>query len=308
MSWVLLFAGQGRQHAEMLSWVDGQPESGDILGALAQQLGADWRQRLADADWGSDNRVAQTLLTGLGLAAWQALAPRLPAPAWIAGYSVGELAAASAAGAFGAEEALRLAGKRAECMSHAAQAEPTGMLAVTGPREAAVADICARLGLDVALILASDKHVLGGPVTVIDLAAAELEAQGAGCQKLAIQLASHTRWMAPALTDWAQALAATPFARPQTGLVCNLTGQPVRSEVALRHALVEQIAQPVQWAATMETLAERRPRCVLEIGPGNSLSKLWNEQQRGAMARSADEFRSAGAVVEWVQSQLGSAA
>jgi [acyl-carrier-protein] S-malonyltransferase len=58
----------------------------------------------------------------------------------------------------------------------------------------------------------------------------------------------------------------------------------------------------------METLAERRPRCVLEIGPGNSLSKLWNEQQRGAMARSADEFRSAGAVVEWVQSQLGSAA
>jgi [acyl-carrier-protein] S-malonyltransferase len=141
-------------------------------------------------------------------------------------------------------------------------------------------------------------------VEVLDWAQAELEAEGARCQRLAVSLASHTPWMRAALPAFAQAVAATSFTRPNAPLVCNLTGLALRGEDALRAALVGQIAQPVRWATAMQTIAERRPRCVLEVGPGSSLSKLWNERHPGALARSADEFRSASAVVDWVLGRL----
>jgi [acyl-carrier-protein] S-malonyltransferase len=54
----------------------------------------------------------------------------------------------------------------------------------------------------------------------------------------------------------------------------------------------------------MQWIAERRVACVLEVGPGSSLAKLWNESHPNVPARSIDEFRSAEAVIRWVQASL----
>ena len=130
MSLALLFAGQGTQHAAMLPWLEDCPESAPTLARVATQFGTDWRARLADPDWAQCNAVAQPLLTGLLVAAWHGLAPRLPAPAAVAGYSVGELAAFCAAGVFGEVDAMALASDRAAAMDRSAAGRDTGLLSV----------------------------------------------------------------------------------------------------------------------------------------------------------------------------------
>ena len=80
MSYALIFSGQGMQHPAMLAWL----AEDDLSRRVQRESGTDWRQRLEDPDWAGRNAHAQLLLTGLGLAAWTQLAPRLPAPAVVA--------------------------------------------------------------------------------------------------------------------------------------------------------------------------------------------------------------------------------
>ena len=304
MSLALMFPGQGTQHPSMLAWVDHRPEAAATIKLMEAELGSDWRARLGDAAWASRNRIAQCLLTGLSLASWQCLAGRMPLPSVIAGYSVGELPAFSVAGVFDTAAALGLARERADAMERSVAGSDTGLLAVTGRGQAAIAQACRRHGLAVAIDLAVDGRVLGGLSSALDQAALELSDAGYRCKRLAVQLASHTPWMAAAVADFAQRAGAVPFMRPRATLVCNLTGTAVRGEAAIRSALAGQLAQPVRWSHCMESIAQRRPRCVLEVGPGSTLSKLWNEQHPAVPARSVDEFRSPDAIGAWVTSAL----
>src|SRR6185436_1191935 len=133
MGLALLFPGQGAQHPQMLPWLDAQPAAQPALKALARHLGPDWRDALNDPAWLHVNRVAQLLLTGVGIAAWQTLAAQLPRPVVVAGYCVGELAAFTAAGVFNADTALDLAAARAQAMDESVAGQRTGLLAAQGP-------------------------------------------------------------------------------------------------------------------------------------------------------------------------------
>lgn len=305
MTLALLFPGQGTQHPDMLPWLAGEARALPLLARLADELGADWPSRLPDTAWATDNRVAQTLITGLSLAAWQSLAPHLPAPAFIAGYSVGELPAFSAAGVFDVATAMDLALMRARLMSASLHGRSTGLLAVSGLALKAREDIGQRHGLTEAIRLAPDRAVLGGLVQALDDAAAAFATEGALVTRLAVRVASHTPWVAGAVSPFESHLQALQFGAPQALLVCNRTGTGVRGAEALKSALAGQIDHPVLWDRCMDTLQESRVDCVLEIGPGSTLSKLWNERETGVPARSVDEFRSASAIVRWVQARGG---
>jgi [acyl-carrier-protein] S-malonyltransferase len=304
MSYALLFPGQGTQHPHMLAWLEAQPAAAPLLQQLAAQIGPDWRTTLADAERSRDNHFAQLLLTGLCLAAWRCIAPLLPPPAVVAGYSVGELPAFAAAGVFSDVQALALAVARSDCMSRSVAGLHTGLLSVNGAPAALVSDVTARWQLDVAIELAPDRCVLGGLDNALTAAEAQLAAAGARCQRLAVALASHTRHMQAAVAGFAPHVQALPFAAGHTPLVCNLSGALTRGAPALRQALTEQLACTVRWQQAMETIAERRPLCVLEVGPGSTLSKLWNDTQAGIPARSADEFRSPQAAAQWVRQEV----
>ncbi len=300
MSLALLFPGQGTQHPAMLEWLDTRPEAAGTLALMAAELGSDWRTHLGDEDWSSRNRVAQWLLTGVCVGAWQSVAGLLPAPSVVAGYSIGELPAFYAAGVFDAGAALELARQRAEAMELTVAGIDTGLLAITGVGTDAVERACLRHGLAIAIELAADRRVLGGRGADLDRAAIELTQSGAQCRRLAVRLASHTPWMAGAVTDFAQRAKSVAFAIPRAALVCNFTGAVVRRPEELRTSLSGQLARAVPWARCMEAVAERRPRCVLEVGPGSSLSKLWNERFPAIPSRSVDEFRGPDAVASWV--------
>lgn len=308
MSLALLFPGQGVQHPDMLRWIDVLPEAAAPLAAMAGRLGRDWRLRLADDAWATSNRVAQCLMTGTSLAAWRALAGRLPAPVAVAGYSVGELAAFGAAGVYDDETALALAEARSQAMDACAAGREGGLLSASGVAREMVLALCERLDLAIAIDVAPDRVVLGGSTDALAEAADGLRSSGADVVPLKVRIASHTRWMQAASDDFAAQLAPMPWRPAGTWVVTNLDGSAQRAVPPLKRALAGQIAATVRWRDAMESLAERRPACVLEVGAGSALSRLWRTHQPEVPVRSVDEFNSVSAVVNWVSRQLDRAA
>lgn len=296
MSYALIFSGQGMQHPAMLPWL----ADGELLRGVQGQLGLDWRERLRDPDWAGRNANAQRLLTGLGLAAWTALAPHLPAPDVVAGYSVGEVAAFAAAGVYDAPTAIDLVRHRAELMDRDAERCACGLIAVSGLGAGAVEALCAEFGLALAIRNDAVSVVLGGPQTALTPAAESARSLGAHVTRLNVNVASHTAWMNEAARAFEALLAARSFGAPRLPLLSNVAGR-VRDADEARAALARQIDHTVRWDECMEGIASRRVRCVLEIGPGQALARMWNDRHADIPARSVDEFRSMKGVIGWIE-------
>ena len=304
MTYALLFSGQGTQHPGMLPWLESTPASQAVLQAMAATIGSDWRAGLADAAMRSRNAFAQPLIVGTALAAWAALAACLDsAPAAIAGYSVGELPAFACAGVFSAQTALDLALQRAALMDAAVEGLDTGLLSVSGLHQEQV--LQTHPGLDCAIEISADQGIYAGEADTITAAAEALRTQGALCKLLEVRVASHSRWMASAAVGFAAQLESVPFARPHACLVLNATGAGSRNPQVLRSALAAQIDHTVQWSACMDALAEQGVACVMEIGAGTTLGKMWNQRYPGIPARSLEEFRDTAGAARWLQRSGG---
>jgi len=297
MGFAIVFSGQGMQHAAMLPWL----AEDALVEQTRRALGVgDWRSPLDDAAWASSNVNAQVLLTGIDLAAWTQLSGSLPVPAAVAGYSVGELASFAAAGALDASMAVVLAAARARAMNRCAEATPGGLLAVSGMAAAQIERLCTVSGTAIAIDIGSHAVVLGGPHAALDSANRAAQAAGAQCTRLKVNVASHTPWMLAAADEFAQVLSSLALHAPQAPLFSN-TGERITSGIQAAQALVLQISQTVRWSTCMDQIHARRVSCVLEIGPGAALARMWSQRFPGVPARSADEFRSKSAIIDWVR-------
>jgi len=300
VSVALLFPGQGTQHAGMLPWLEREPLARASLAALAAGLGSDWRVRLDDPGWAQANATAQVLVTGASVAAWAALAPRLPRVVAVAGYSVGELAACVAAGMLEPAQALALATQRAAAMDRCAADGDAGLLALSGVADQDLAAACARWTLEVAIRLGPGRCVVGGRAADLAAAAGHLGALGVQATPLGVRVASHTSAMRAAVPALRDALAALAWLPPRVAWVSASRGEAVRDLDQVRAALAEQVAQPLLWDRCMDTVAERRPACVLEVGPGTTLARLWRERHPAIAARSCADFDGAAQVADWM--------
>jgi [acyl-carrier-protein] S-malonyltransferase len=90
---------------------------------------------------------------------------------------------------------------------------------------------------------------------------------------------------------------------PGCAVLTNATGGVCRDPHSLATALAAQIGQTVQWASCMSGVAERRPACVVEVGGGQALARMWSARYPDIPARSLDEFRSAEGAAAWISRQ-----
>ncbi len=300
MSYAVLFSGQGTQAPGMLPWLESEPASQPALDAMAQVIGSDWRAGLEDVAQRSRNAFAQPLITGTALAAWAALAACLDErPSAISGYSVGELPAFACAGVISEQTAIALSVQRAALMDDAVAGLDTGLLSVSGLTVAQVLQV--HPALECAIELGADQGIYAGEVAALTLSAEALSVKGALGKLLEVRVASHSRWMASAALGFAAHLESMPCERPHAVLALNATGASSRDPKALRAALSAQIASTVQWAACMDTLAEQGVACVMEIGAGTTLSRMWNQRHAGIPSRSLGDFRDAAGAARWLQ-------
>jgi len=111
--------------------------------------------------------------------------------------------------------------------------------------------------------------------------------------------------MAPAAVAFAGYLANVDLRSANTAVVCNFTGAVARDADALAQALAGQIANTVRWDDCMDSIAERRVRCTLEVGPGSALVAMRRDRHPEISARSIDDFQGPEGAARWISRQLG---
>ena len=301
MSLGLLCPGQGDQTPAMFDILAGSAPAGNILALFSRETGREpFGLSLADMQV---NAVAQPLVCAYQLAAWAALQDRLPQPRAFAGYSVGELAAYGCAGSLTPAEVIRLARDRAQKMDEAFAGD-SAMTALRGLTLSDVEALCAAFGVEIAIINGADRLIVGGARKAVEACEQAALAQGAKISRLAIHIPSHTSLMRPAVAPFHQRLESAAWRPPLSQVLRGTDGAPIWQVAKARDALSSQLAQTVQWAACLDGMSEAGCTVLLELGPGDGLSRMARERLPDIAARSLSEFHTLEGVVGWVSRVL----
>lgn len=195
-----------------------------------------------------------------------------------AGLSLGEYTALHLAGVFSFEDGLRLVAARGRYMQQAAVASPSGMVAVLGADEEAVAKLCREAAggevLVPANINAPGQIVVSGSTAACARALEAAAAAGFKATALKVAGAFHSPLMQPAADKMRHELDRVTFASPATAAYSNVTATPHTSSEAIKKLLVDQIVSPVQWERTMKTILADAEGRYIELSPGRTLAGL----------------------------------
>lgn len=298
MRWIALFSGQGGQRIE---------HARQLPARASPQLLDAWRDALAGAPVDEDsltrNRVAQPTLAAWQVASFATIAAELPPPVLIAGYSVGEIAAACAAGGYAAPDAIRLAAARARLMDEAMPV-PAGLAAVLGLDERTLTSLCDGAGAAIAIRNGFRHFVIGGPASAVQSVVADAVTAGATrAQLLPVGTPAHTHFLGAAVAPFAAVLQ--PLVRGPLGvpMISGIDAARLRTAHETVSALSRQLATRLDWAGCMDAVVEAQADAVLEIGPGNALARMLAEAAPDVRVRALDDFRDPAAAVAWVLHQ-----
>ena len=280
---VIACPGQGSQTPGFLNeWLE-LPGAEEFLTAASERSGVDLvaHGTVSDADTIRDTAIAQPLIVAASLLAWRALGERVDVSgSGVAGHSVGEFAAAVAAGVLTADDALSLVGTRGRAMAEAAASADTGMAAVVGGVEEDVLGKIEAHGLTPANRNGGGQIVAAGARAGL-AALAEDAPRGARVIPLQVAGAFHTEYMASAVPVLAEAAKGVSVSNPSHTLWTNSDGSVVRDGARYVELLVSQIAQPVRWDACMEGFQASGISGLIELTPAGALTGIAKRALKG---------------------------
>ncbi|WP_435883156.1 type I polyketide synthase, partial [Streptomyces chartreusis] len=261
---------------------------GGFAHPLREMLLAEPGDRQDDANPLNGTGYAQSALFALQVALVELLRSWGVRPDLVLGHSVGELAAAYAAGVFELPDAVRLVAARARLM----QALPEGgaMAAVEGG-EAEVTELLKELTgsgqIGVAVVNGPSSVVVSGDEELVVEAMDVARGQGRRVSRLRVSHAFHSPLMDPMLADFATVAATITYRRPTTAVVSTATGESVTAQWASAAYWVDQVRRPVRFHDALTTATgDLGATRLLELGPDPVLT---------ALARSASDGRFAAA-------------
>ena len=275
-----LFAGQGAQHPAMgIDLIEASPAAAEVF-AIADEArpGTSEQCRSASKEELSQTENTQPCVFAHDLAAAAALRERGVVPAACAGFSLGEVAALTFAGAFDARAGFELVCERAALMATAAKRHPGGMRAVIKLDAAQVENLAVQAGEDCWPVNYNSPQqtvVAGAPEALQTLDVLVKEA-GGRAMKVAVSGAFHSPYMAEAtegLATYIQAgHAPSPLLIP---VMANMTAAPYPADPRAASAvLANQVSHAVRWVDTLHALQDQGIDTFIEVGPGKTLSGL----------------------------------
>ena len=212
-------------------------------------------------------------------------------PEMVAGHSLGEISALTAAGVLAFEDGLKLVSKRALAMQAACEAEPSTMAAILGLENEVVEGICEKVE---GIVVAANYNcpgqlVISGTVDAINDACELLKEAGARrALVLPVGGAFHSPLMEPARAELAKAIEATTFKTPICPVYQNVTASAVTDPNEIKENLVAQLTAPVRWTQTMHQMIADGVSGFTEVGPGKVLQGLVKKVDRQMPTESAE--------------------
>ena len=211
-------------------------------------------------------------------------------PDAVAGHSLGEFSALTAAGAIDFESGLKLVSKRAEAMQKACDNEPGAMAAVLGMEDGLVEKICAETeGIVVAANYnCTGQLVISGAITAVEMACESLKNAGARrALILPVGGAFHSPLMEPARIELANAIDATSFKAPRCPVYQNVVAKAINDPLEIQKNLIDQLTAPVKWTQSVNEILKSGATSFIEVGPGKILQGLVKKISKEANAASA---------------------
>jgi len=300
----LLFAGQGAQAVGMgKDLAEKFPSAKAWFDRANAALGYD----LASVCfYGPETELTKTenAQSGIFLVSWVAFqllkerAPLLKFEA-IAGLSLGEFTALTAAGAMSFEDGLRVVHQRGKFMQEACEATHGGMAAIIGFDETPAREICAEADVVLANLNCPGQLVISGETDKIARAVKLAKAKGAKhAISLSVAGAYHSPLMASAQPKLQAELAKVKLSSPVVPVISNVTGQPHGGAAEISTRLVEQVTSSVLWEKSMRYLLAQGFTRFIELGPGKALSGFKKRIDKNAQMLNVADVASLEATVK----------
>ena len=282
MKIAFVFPGQGSQAVGMLDAFAGEPAVQEVLARAGEALGEDLAGLIAGGPAEQLNLTVNTqpAMLAAGVAIYRAwLAAGGAVPAIMAGHSLGEYTALTAAEAISLEAAVRLVRFRAQAMQEAVPAGSGGMAAILGLSDEQVAQACAEAAqgevVEAVNFNAPAQVVIAGHAAAVGRACEAAKRLGAKrALPLPVSAPFHCSLLAPAAERLRERLRDEPISAPRVPVINNVDVAIESGPDRIRDALARQAAGPVRWAEIIRVMAEEGVTHVVECGPGRVLAGL----------------------------------
>jgi [acyl-carrier-protein] S-malonyltransferase len=199
--------------------------------------------------------------------------------AFVAGHSLGEYSALSAAYALGVADAARLLKRRGLAMQRAVPVGEGAMAALLGVEFEVAKEVAAAAAKHQVCDLANDNGagqiVLSGNKEAVERAVAIASERGVRRSiMLPVSAPFHCALMKPAADEMEEALGEVRMAEPWVPLIANVTAAAVRDPDDIKMLLVKQVTGLVRWRECVLAMKEQGVHELIELGAGRVLSGL----------------------------------
>ena len=268
-----MFPGQGSQHVGMARGLyDSEPVFREIFdrcaAGFAEELGIDLKVEVFEGASLEPTDLAQPALFSVEYALAQLIISYGVSPTALAGHSIGELVAATVAGVFDLDSAIKAVSTRARLMHTA----PAGaMVAVASSPD----DIAAHLTADIDLAAVNEfgSCVVAGPDEAIREFTNRCAAAGIVARRVRTSHGFHSQSMDSVLAPFTEFLSTLTLHAPRIPMLSNVTGTWMTDEEATDpNRWARHIRSTVRFADEVATLLGDAHRVLVEVGPGGSLT------------------------------------
>ena len=275
---VFMFPGQGSQFPGMAKELyESNPTAREMFDRANEILGFDITEIMFD---GTAEDLKQTKVTQPAVFLHSVILAKCSPdfkPDMVAGHSLGEFSALTAAGALDFEDGLRLVSIRAHAMQKACEANPGTMAAILALPAETIEAVCAEVdGIVVPANYNCDGQiVISGAVDAVAEASERLKAAGA---KRALILpvggAFHSPLMQPAAEELAAGIESVEFKTPVCPVYQNVTALSTTDPAEIKKNLLAQLTAPVRWTQSVMNMVADGAASFTESGPGKVLQGL----------------------------------
>ncbi len=195
-------------------------------------------------------------------------------PDFVAGHSLGEYTALTAAEVFSFEDGLKLIKERARLMSKITQKVDGGMLAVVGLSFERIKEVSEKAQVEIANFNAPKQFVLSGEKGALQKARSLVKSLGGRVVELNVEGPFHSSYMREIASDFKNVVEGVNFKPPKIPLIMNVVAEEVETSERIKELLVAQIFSSVRWVETLLYLSEKGVSVFFDVGPGRVMEGL----------------------------------